>query len=371
MLLKKIGKFTLLVLLGAALSTQAVACPPAKDGTVKPSHVTSINIHQPGTLKDDVASLVNILLPVGSGYRVEAKGTGSGKFAPALIKSIEEGKLSPNVVFTYGRTGETPPGRNIYMHLYNAKDKNLLGVLPARFTLKPEFQKIADDIDQSGRINVPYVGVVTIFYNPALIKKEDVPKSWQDLASFNGAIAVPGSGCFSMRTLTALYHTVGEEAFVEIIKKAKMPAMETIKNDPRKSEEKPKGGTRTSIVVAEGEYPIGIGPLTSTRTQELIASGAINVIWPEEGAIVLPHLLAVRTDPNEADLTLAGFIANNLEIRRVLLNAGVSSTLRGGKVLPVIRENGFKFVDIPIKKIMQKDVHKRIIEIVERYKPKT
>jgi hypothetical protein len=62
------------IALGTVLSaSQAVACPPAKDGTVKCSHITSLNIHQPGNTKDDIANIVNTFLPIGSGYRVEAK----------------------------------------------------------------------------------------------------------------------------------------------------------------------------------------------------------------------------------------------------------------------------------------------------------
>jgi hypothetical protein len=114
----------------------------------------------------------------------------------------------------------------------------------------------------------------------------------------------------------------------------------------------------------------GVATLTSTRTMEGIASGALGVVWPEEGAFAMPHILAVRANPNEADLALADFIAKGMEIRRVLLNVGISSTLRGGQVIPLIKENNFKFNFIPIKDLMNQKTHKHIIEIVERNKPK-
>ncbi|NKQ41338.1 MAG: extracellular solute-binding protein [Sulfurovum sp.] len=368
-LLRK-SKLVVPVVLGVALSVQAYACPPAKDGTVKPSHITSINVHMPGKAKSGTVGLIDILFPMESGYRVTAKQTGSGKLAPALIKGIKEGKLTTNVVYTYGRTGEIPPGRDIYMHLYNAMDKNLLGKLNKELKLKPQFQMIADDIGKSGHLSVPYVGTYAIFYNPDLIKKEDAPKSWNALADFKGKIAVPGSGCFGMRSLTALYHIVGAKKFEEIIKKADMPAMETIKKDPRESKDKPLKANATPVSVAEGKFPIGIGALTSSKTQELIASGAIEVIWPEEGAIILPHIVVVRENPNEADLALVDFIANNMQVRNVLLNLGISSTLKGAKVIPIAKENNFNYKYIPIKEIMRKDIHKDIIEMVEKNKPK-
>ncbi len=368
-MLRKSIKFALPVLLGVLISTPALACPAAKDGTVKPSHMTSIQLHHAGDINEDLGKLVDVLLPVGSGYRVDTKAVSSGRLGRDLIGALETGELPANVIVTYGRTGETPPGRDILMHMHNLKAANLFGKLPKQFTLRSEFQKIADDVDTSGYISVPYIAAIAIFYNPALIERKDVPNSWKGLANFDGKIAVPGSGCFGMRTLVSLYHAVGAEKFEKIIQKADMPAMETTKDDPRESKDMPMGGTRTSIAVAEGDFKIGLGPLTSIRTQDLIASGAIGVIWPEEGAIPLPHLLAVRANPNEADIALANFIASNIQVRNVLLHEGISSTLRGGTVLPIIKENDFNFKHIPIKKVMDQDAHRNVIEIVERNKP--
>ncbi len=352
------------------LSSQAVACPPAKDGTVKPCHITSINIHQPGNTKDDLANVINIFLPMGSGYRVDAKGTGSGKLGPAMQESLEKGKLTSNLVFTYGRTGEIPPGRDIFRYLHLAKDKNMLAALPDRYTVKPEFAALVNDVNKGGYLSVPYVGAVAIVYNPDLIDKKDVPKSWKELANFNGSLAVTGSGCYAMRTLTALYKTVGEKKFEKIVKKAEMPALETMKKDPRPKDQKPLGGTNVPVAVMEGKFQVGVGPLTSTRVQEGIASGALGVIWPAEGAFAMPHILAVRANPNEADLALADFIAKGSEVRRILYNVGISSTLRGGRVIPVVKENNFKFRFIPVAELMDQKAHKRIIEIVEKNKPK-
>lgn len=359
------------ILLGAALTaTPSFACPPAKDGTVKPSHITSINVHQPGETKNDIANIVNIFLPMGSGYRVDAKGTGSGKLGSILRESLEKGELASNVVFTYGRTGEIPPGRDIFRYIHKAKDKNMLKSLPGRYQVKPEFSDFVADISMDGYLSVPYITTVAIVYNTELIDTKDVPKSWEELAAFEGSLAIPGSGCYGMRTLTALYNTVGAGKFEQIIQKANMPALETMKKDPRKSEDKPLGGTHAPIAVIDGKFKVGIGSLASTRIMDGMANGSLGVIWPKEGAFAMPHILVVRENANEADLALADFIANGLEVRRVLAHTGVSSTLRGGRVLPLIKENDFKFNFIPVKEMKNQKTHQKIIAIVERNKPK-
>jgi len=368
-LLRK-SKLVVPVVLGVVLSVQAYACPPAKDGTVKPSHITSINIHQPGKTKDNLASIVNIMLPIGSGYRVEAKGTGSGNLGPGLSEGLKKGELPANVIFTYGRTGEIPPGRDIFKYLHQAEKKGMLSPLKGRFNIKPQFQEFVDDIEKGGHLTAPYVGSTVIFYNKDLIKTKDVPKSWKELANFDGKVAVPGSGCYGMRTLTALYNVLGEKDFEKLIKKADMPALETMKKDPRKSAEKPLSGLGAPSAVIKGDFKVGMGPLFSRNTLDGIASGAIGVIWPEEGAIAMPHILAVRANPNEADLALVDFVAKNMEFRKVILNEGVSSTLRGGQVHPLVKENDFRFIFIPIEKLKNPATHKKIIEIVEQNKPK-
>lgn len=131
---------------------------------------------------------------------------------------MEKGKLTSNLVFTYGRTGEIPPGRDIFRYLHQAKDKNMLAALPDRYTVKPEFSEFVNDVNKGGYLSVPYIGTVTIVYNPDLIDKKDVPKSWEELANFKGLLAITGSGCYGMRTLTALYSTVGAKKFEKLSK---------------------------------------------------------------------------------------------------------------------------------------------------------
>lgn len=50
--------------------------------------------------------------------------------------------------------------------------------------------------------------------------------------------------------------------------------------------------------------------------------------------------------------------------------SNIYRTLKGAKVIPIVKENNFNYKYIPIKEIMRKDVHKDIIEIVEKNKPK-
>ena len=345
-----------------AMGSTAIASesPKAPGGTD-----TSIMLHFPGAIRDSINQQVAAKFAESSGKTIHSEYQRSGGFSKAIKASIAEGALGFNLVVTYGRTGETPPGRDIFKHLNNARD--LLQPLPDHLKMAPEFSALADT--GAGQLMVPYVGLMAITYNPKLIDTADVPKSWAELANFSGDLAVPGRGCFAMRTLASLYDVVGVEKFEAIVKTAKIPAMQTMKDDPRKGNDRPFSGCGVVDQVLEGSHQVAIGPLVGPNIMAAINDGTLGVIWPSEGAIAFPYIMAVKKDPGKADMALLDFIAKDDVMQQMFVDYGISSTLEGGKVSTLIKDNDFKFRFVPMANKMNPEVHQDIIAIVERNKP--
>lgn len=188
--------------LALAMGSTATAseAPKAPGGTD-----TSVMLHFPGEIRDSINQQVAAKFAESSGKTIHSEYQRSGGFSKAINASIAEGELGFNLVVTYGRTGETPPGRDIFKHMNNARE--LFETLPGHLEMAPEFAALADTGD--GQLMVPYIGLMAITFNPELIDAADVPQSWADLARFEGTLAVPGRGCFAMRTLASLYDVVG------------------------------------------------------------------------------------------------------------------------------------------------------------------
>ncbi|MCL0033086.1 ABC transporter substrate-binding protein [Peptococcaceae bacterium] len=359
-----LGLLVVLVLLITSGCGQQAAEEPVEEQVIGEEQRVDFASHLPGAIRKDVAAAVDYHFPAKTDYKINVASIGSRDLSKDLLAGIEQGTLKYDVILTYGRTGETPPGRDIYAHLNNSR--HLMEALPDFYDIRPEFAAL---VDAEGHLHVPYVGTGVIVYNPELINREDVPKSWAALADFDGQIAIPGRGCYGMRTLASLYHTVGAEKFEQIIINAQMPALEVTKDDPRDVKDKPLSGCGAIGAVIDGKFKVGVGPLVGGDTQQAIADGKLGVIWPEEGAFAFPYLAAVRKDPSEAALALLDFIANDPDVSKVFTDAGLSSTIVGGTVSPIVTENNFNFNFIPIEKLMQKEVHQSIIDIVARNQP--
>lgn len=349
-------------ILALSMSTAVTAAEDVENKVVTD---TSLLLHLPGAIRGEVTDKIAKAFTKKTGLSINAEYQRSGGFSKLVKKSIKDGKLGVNVLMTYGRTGETPPGRDIFKHLNNAK--SLFKSLPNQLAMAPKFSALADKGD--GQFLVPYMGVMAIAYNPKLIDKADVPKSWAELADFKGTLAVPGRGCFAMRTLASLYDIVGAEKFENIIKTAKMPAMETMKGDSRKGKKRPLSGCGVAEEVMNGSHQVSIGPIVGPTILGSIKDESLAVIWPKEGAVAFPYVLATNKNASKADIALVDFIAKDEAIQEMFVNYGISSTLAGGKVVQLIKDNGFKFRFVPMKNKMDPTVHKDIIAIVDRNKP--
>lgn len=350
---------------GALALSMGSAVLASGETTTSAETDTSLLVHMPGTIRDSVTQQIAAQFAQSSNHTIYSEYQRSGGFSKIVTDAVANGSLGFDVLITYGRTGETPPGRDIFKHMNNARD--LFEPLPTHLEMAPEFAALADKGD--GELLVPYVEMMVISYNPKLIDAADVPKSWAELAEFEGSLAIPGRGCFTMRTLASLYDVVGEELFEQIIQNAKMPVMQTMKDDPRKGDERPFGSGVVTDQLLNGNHQVSIGSVVGATTQTAIADGNLAVIWPAEGAIAFPYLLAVSASPSEADMALLDFVTTDEGMQEMFVNYGISSTLVGGKVLPLITENDYniRFVDMDDK--MNTDLHQKIIDIVARNAP--
>ncbi len=326
---------------------------------------TSALLHMPGTIRASVTEQIAEKFAQSTAHTIHSEYKRSGGFSKIITDATAAGSIDFSVLFTYGRTGETPPGRDIFKHLNNARD--ILEPLPDHFEMAPQFGALTDK--GNGQLPAPYVEMMVISYNPKLIDTADVPKSWAELAEFAGSLAIPGRGCFTMRTLASLYHVVGKEKFEKIIQNAKVPALETMKDDPRKSDERPFGSGVVTAQLLNGSHQVSIGSVVGATVQAAIADGTLAVIWPEEGAIAFPYLMAVKKDPSKADMALLDFITKDADMQQMFVNYGISSTLAGGKVSALITDNDFNIRFVPLADKMNPEVHQDIIAIVERNKP--
>ncbi len=358
-MLKKLTKVTALTLSAGVLTlamSHTVVAAENKSSTANTN--PTLSVHFPSPLRADTKSFIDADFYSKSSHYATIYMKRSRGFSKDLIYGVKEGKLRHSVILSYGRTGEVPPGTDIFKHLHNARD--LFASKPGHLDLRPQFSHFNE---YQGQLHYPFVETMVIFYNPKLIDTKDVPKSWADLANFNDTLAIPGRGCYAVRTLSSLYHTVGEKKFEQIIINANMPKL--IRAD--KDAPKPLKVEGVAKAVAEGKFKVGVGVLTSKKTLQAIADGKLAVIWPKEGAFAFPYTVGVRSNPNEAELDLFNYITKDTDLQKEMVKIGLSSTLRDGAVNPVVEENNFNYKFISIETLMKQDVHQHIIDTVAKH----
>ncbi|MCL0036778.1 ABC transporter substrate-binding protein [Thermodesulfovibrionales bacterium] len=378
---------TIIVALALVLMLPLVAagCPPQEVApTPAPIEETSLLGQAPGAVRKDFERAVLKFFPEETGYRITRTWLGRNKVwfrgcfdsADDFWVGANRGELKANVIMAYGRTGEAPEGTDIY-GAWKAS-RPLLEPMPDHITVRPEFSAL---VDPEGLWQVPFVDTMLIIYNPALIDRQDVPTSWAGLANFDRQIAIPAWGCFAMRTLTYLYEIVGEETFEQIIKNGKVPALVLCRDDARDRLDRPlAAGCTVRAVLCTGtdeirrgfagkDIAVGIGSLQRAELRQGLEDGTLGAIWPEEGAMAFPYLMAVRKNPNEADLALLDFLTKGETMQEIIFKGGFSSTLVDGPVHPIVEENNFNYYFVSLEDLRNTDTHRRIVEIVAEHSP--
>jgi ABC-type Fe3+ transport system substrate-binding protein/predicted small lipoprotein YifL len=377
-MLSKAGrKWKILVsgLLVALMALMVTIAGCGEDGAEKPptddveKQKTSILGQAPGAVREIFNDAILEHFPEKTGHEVTATFRGCFDSSDDFWAGANDEQLKANVLIAYGRTGELPEGTDIYAAWEASRP--LLEPMPGHFTVRPELAAL---VDTQGHFQVPYFDTMVIIYNPALIERKNVPKSWAELADFDGTIAVPAWGCFGMRTLTYLYNIVGEEKFEHLIASGKVPPLVLSRDDPREKPAKPlAAGCAVKAVLGEEtelreglgvDVPVGIGSLQRAELRQGLEDGTLGVVWPEEGAMAFPYLVAVQKNPTAADLALLDFWAQDETMRGIVFEGGFNSALVDGPVHPIIEENNFHYKFMPLEDLMDKATHQKIIEIV-------
>ena len=343
---------------------------------------TSLLAQAPGAVREDFKRAVLKFFPEETGYRFVRTWWGRNNiWLRGCFDSSDDfwagprrGELKANVIMAYGRTGEAPEGTDIY-GAWEAS-RPLLEPMPDHITIRPEFRAL---VDPQGLWQVPFVDTMLIIYNPELIDRQDVPTSWAGLADFDRQIAIPAWGCFAMRTLTYLHEIAGEKTFEQIIKNGKVPALTLCRDDPRSRRDKPlAAGCTVQAVLCTGtreirrgftgkDIAVGIGSLQSAVLRQGLKDGTLGAVWPEEGAMAFPVLIAVRKNPNTVDLALFDFLAKGETMQEIIFKGGFSSTLVDGPVHPIMEENNFNYYFVSLEDLRNAVTHQRIIEIVAEH----
>ncbi|MCD5415454.1 MAG: ABC transporter substrate-binding protein [Clostridiales bacterium] len=336
---------------------------------------TSLLGQAPGSVRKDFEHAVLKFFPEETGHRISQTWfRGCFDSADDFWEGANKGELNANVIMAYGRTGEAPEGTDIYGAWYVSRP--LLKSMPNHITLRPEFEVL---VDPEALWQVPFVDTMLIIYNPTLIDRKDVPTSWAGLADFDKQIAIPAWGCFAMRTLTYLYEIVGEDKFTQIMENGGVPALKLCRDDSRDELDNPlAAGCAVKAVLSTGtdeirrgfagkDIAVGIGSLQREELRLGLEDGTLGAIWPEEGAMAFPYLMAVRKNPNAADLALFDFLTKGETMQKIVFEGGWSSTLVDGPVHPIVEENKFNYYFVSLEELRNETTHRRIEEIVAEH----
>ena len=159
----------------------------------------------------------------------------------------------------------------------------------------PEVLRVFQNIDPDGFYHITVVAVTVIVYNTKLVKPEDVPKTWADLADpkWKGKVAIGHPGFSSLATawvtkMNALYGW----SFIEKLAKNDTQVTRNI-ND-------------TTTLVTAGERALGVTPAPTARPGEA-KGNPIAIVYPADGALLAASpsgIIKTAKHPNGAQLLM-------------------------------------------------------------------
>ena len=237
-----------------------------------------------------------------------------------LDLSIASNQIQGGVLFTQGHS-------EVYQSFKELKPYTK--AFPERFPVRNEFLEL---VCPDNKIQLVWVDAIVIIYNPDLINREDVPKTWAEFSEFEQGVVFPTRGSMSTWSVVGLYYHLGEEKFTTLLNNTVLryrlpPAMATIE----------RGGAS-----------VGLSHILDPYVQE----GKVGVIWPEDGAIARPAFMVVPKNPTEYQLRLADLLMSQEAAEFYANEFNVASILPNGPVPTIVKENNFNFIFIPHNEII-------------------
>ena len=161
---------------------------------------------------------------------------------------------------------------------------------PGRFPMKQELQE-QGFADPRGCFHAFGIVPFIMFYNPAYTDDSELPRTWSDILApqWKGRIMMPGKEHMAPRVIRAfLKHDNAEKA-------------------PAVDENITCRGMPPNVIeaVRKGEFALGITNITFGRISE---SQKIRMIWPEDGLLCMPQIIAWRKGLDERLLKLGDFM---------------------------------------------------------------
>jgi hypothetical protein len=197
-----------------------------------------------------------------------------------FLKSLEQGSI-PDMVITHATDLAV---------LSRDKISEIFAPFPGRFPLRRELEK-QEFVDQEGTLHpfclVPYVMIC----NSRLINQEQRPTKWEDLleSQWNNMIAFPDQGTPISQAVLSFLRACSPEKFKDFF---------------------PAVTFRNSVVevlksVAEGDFPLGIANIAFAK---ILGQKHVVSIWPREGAVCIPQVMAWSRKADKRLLELGDFM---------------------------------------------------------------
>jgi len=162
--------------------------------------------------------------------------------------------------------------------------------LPGRWPLREELSRIGFG-DSRGYFHPFVVIPFAIFYNPNLLKAEEIPRKWQDLLDprWKGRILMPDS----FRIVSLVVRKFMKADFPEHTENLDQNVVHQ--------------GSPMDVVsgVDEGSYPLGITNIAFARISR---QKNTRIIWPEDGLFCMPQVMVWSKNAPEALLETGDFL---------------------------------------------------------------
>ncbi len=165
--------------------------------------------------------------------------------------------------------------------------------LAGRFLLRPELVR-AGFADSQGYFHPFTIVPFAIFYNPQVVKEEELPRVWADLldAAWRGRILMPAEHHMAPKMI---------KAFMQAYYPEKAAALE---------QNMVFAGAPINVVnaVDEGHYPLGITNVTFARVSR---NKNISMLWPEDGLFCMPLVMVWHKKADDRLLEVGDYLLSD------------------------------------------------------------
>ncbi len=165
--------------------------------------------------------------------------------------------------------------------------------LAGRFSLRPELVR-AGFADSQGYFHPFTIVPFAIFYNPQVVKEEELPRVWADLLdiAWRGRILMPAEHHMAPKMIRALMQAYYPE---------KAAALE---------QNMVFAGAPINVVnaVDEGHYPLGITNVTFARVSR---NKNISMLWPEDGLFCMPLVMVWHKKADDRLLAIGDYLLSD------------------------------------------------------------